>query len=194
LAERFLSGNIKRYNERTKINGGILKLSCLCPLGIEVIERKIRYDATTVDHACLLIETQPDKIVLYHEVQYSFTMTANDTKLTIPEGSCTIAYYWRNQPYNLYVWRDQEGSYLGSYFNIVKNTCITDEVVSFEDLILDIMVLPSGEFFILDEDELPEPLEHFEDGYVQKSLHTVLHTIQTLLPKIIIETATIYKK
>ncbi|MGG0301411.1 DUF402 domain-containing protein [Bacillus albus] len=169
-------------------------MSCLRTSGIEIIERKIRYDDTTVDHACLLIEAQQDEIVLYHEVQYSFTMEANDKKLTIPKGSCTIAYYWRNRPYNLYVWRNQEGSYLGSYFNIVKNTCITDEMVSFEDLILDIMVLPSGEFFILDEDELLEPLEHFEDGYVQKALHTVLHTIQTSLPKIIIETATIYKK
>ncbi|MCU5380407.1 DUF402 domain-containing protein [Bacillus cereus] len=167
-------------------------MSCLSPTGIEIIERKIRYDGTTVDHACLLIEAQQDKIVLYHEVQYSFTMVANDTKLTIPKGSCTIAYYWRNRPYNLYVWRDQSGSYLGSYFNIVKNTCITDEVVSFEDLILDIMVLPSGEFFILDEDELPEPLEHFEDGYVVKALHTAKNAIQELLPKIISETANIF--
>ncbi|QIW18338.1 DUF402 domain-containing protein [Bacillus thuringiensis] len=169
-------------------------MSCLRTSGIEIIERKIRYDASTVDHACLLIETQPDKIILYHEVQYSFTMTANDTKLTIPKGSYTVAYYWGNRPYNLYVWRDQDGSYLGSYFNIVKNTCITDEVVFFEDLIVDIMVLPGGEFFILDEDELPEPLEQFEDGYVEKALQTVLHTIQASLPKIIIETATIYKK
>ncbi|MDA1636405.1 DUF402 domain-containing protein [Bacillus cereus] len=168
-------------------------MSCLRPSGIEIIERKIRYDATTVDHACLLIETQPDKIVLYHEVQYSFTMTANDTKLTIPKGSYTVAYYWGSRPYNLYVWRDQDGSYLGSYFNIVKNTDITDEVVSFEDLILDIMVLPSGESFILDEDELPEPLEHFEDGYVEKALHTVKNTIQESLPNIISETASIFK-
>ena len=168
-------------------------MSCLSLSVIEIIERKIRYDATTVDHACLLIETQPDNIVLYHEVQYSFTMEANDKKLTIPKGSYTVAYYWRNRPYNLYVWRDQDGSYLGSYFNIVKNTYITDEVVSFEDLIVDIMVLPSGEFFILDEDELPEPLEQFEGGYVEKTLHTVLNTIQELLPNIIIETATIFK-
>ncbi|MGZ7149040.1 DUF402 domain-containing protein [Bacillus sp. BC08] len=168
-------------------------MSYLRPSGIKIIERKIRYDATTVDHACLLIETQPDKIVLYHEVQYSFTMEANDKKLTIPKGSCTIAYYWGNRPYNLYVWRNQDGSYLGSYFNLVKNTCITDEVVSFEDLILDIMVLPSGELFILDEDELPEPLEQFEDGYVVKALHTAKNTIQESLPKIILETDTMFK-
>lgn len=169
-------------------------MSCLRTSDIEIIERKIRYDGTTIDHACLLIEAQQDKIILYHEVQYSFTMAANDKKLTIPKGSYTVAYYWGNRPYNLYVWRDQDGGYLGSYFNIVKNTCITDEVVSFEELILDIMILPSGEFFILDEDELPESLEQFEDGYVEKALHTVKNTIQESLPKIISETATLYKK
>ncbi|HDR6314596.1 DUF402 domain-containing protein [Bacillus wiedmannii] len=169
-------------------------MSCLHTSDIEIIERKIRYDGTTIDHACLLIEAQQDKIILYHEVQYSFTMAANDKKLTIPKGSYTVAYYWGNRPYNLYVWRNQDGGYLGSYFNIVKNTCITDEVVSFEDLILDIMILPSGEFFILDADELPESLEQFEDGYVEKALHTVKNTIQESLPKIISETATLYKK
>ncbi|MGN4443366.1 DUF402 domain-containing protein [Bacillus cereus group sp. MYBK79-1] len=168
-------------------------MSCLHTSGIEIIERKIRYDGTTVDHACLLIEAQQEEIVLYHEVQYSFTMEANDKKLTIPKGSYTVAYYWRNRPYNLYVWRDQDGGYLGSYFNIVKHTYITDQMVSFEDLIVDIMVLPSGEFFILDEDELTEPLEQFEDGYVEKALHTVKNTIQESLPNIISETATIFK-
>ncbi|MDJ1476284.1 DUF402 domain-containing protein [Bacillus sp. LS15-K4] len=167
-------------------------MSCLRTSDIEIIERKIRYDGTTVDHTCLLIEAQRDKIVLYHKVQYSFTMAANDTKLTIPKGSYTVAYYWENMPYNLYVWRDQDGDYIGSYFNIVKNTCIMDEVVSFEDLILDIMVLPSGELFILDEDELPVSLEQFEDGYVEKALHTVKNTIQESFPKIISETATIF--
>ena len=53
---------------------------------IEIIERKIRYNSTIVDHNCLLLEKQSQSIVLFHEVQYSFTMTANDTKLTIPKG------------------------------------------------------------------------------------------------------------
>ncbi|MEK4742998.1 MULTISPECIES: DUF402 domain-containing protein [unclassified Bacillus (in: firmicutes)] len=169
-------------------------MSYLRTSDIEIIERKIRYDGTTVDHACLLIEAQQDKIVLYHEVQYSFTMAANDTKLTIPKGSYTIAYYWANRPYNLYVWRDQDGGYLGSYFNIVKNTYITDQVVCFEDLILDIMVLPSGEFFILDEDELPEPIESFEDGYVNEALHVLKDIIQKSLPQMIIETEMVLLK
>ncbi|KLA31501.1 DUF402 domain-containing protein [Bacillus cereus] len=169
-------------------------MSCLCTSDIEIIERKIRYDGTTVDHACLLIEAQRGKIVLFHEVQYLFTMTAHDTSLTIPKGSYTIAYYWEDRPYNLYIWRDKDGRYLGSYFNIVKNTQITNEVVSFEDLIIDIMVLPNGEYFMLDEDELPEPIESFEDDYVNEALHVLKDIIQKSLPQMIIETEMVLLK
>ncbi|MGC7949143.1 DUF402 domain-containing protein [Bacillus sp. II_CA] len=154
----------------------------------EIIERKIRYDSTTIEHTCLLLEKQLQSIVLFHEVQYSFTMTAHRASLTIPKGSCTIAYYWEDRPYNLYIWRDKNGTYLGSYFNVVKNTQITDELVSFEDLIIDILVLPSGEYFILDEDELPESLEEFEDGYVNEALNVLEEIIQKTLPQMIVET------
>lgn len=50
--------------------------------------------------------------------------------------------------------------------------------MSFEDLIIDILVLPSGEYFILDEDELPEPLEGFEGGYVNEALYVLEEIIQ----------------
>lgn len=60
--------------------------------------------------------------------------------------------------------------------------------MSFEDLIIDILVLPSGEYFILDEDELPESLEEFEDGYVNEALHVLEEIIQKTLPQMIVET------
>ncbi|HDR6312619.1 TPA: DUF402 domain-containing protein [Bacillus cereus] len=162
--------------------------------GIEIIERKIRYDSTTVDHVCLLVESQPGKIVLFHEVQYAFTMKANETKLTIPKGSYTTAYYWEECPYNLYIWRDCVGHYLGSYFNIVKNTHIENELVSFEDLIIDIMVLPNGDCFILDEEELTDPLDQFEDGCVKVALNILMDSIPVFLPELILESETICKQ
>ena len=110
-------------------------------------------------------------------------MIASQTKLTIPKGSYTIAYYWENHPYNLYIWRDEKGNYLGSYFNIVKNTYMTDELVSFKDLLIDIMVLPNGEYFILDKDELPESLDQFENGYVIHALNSLTESIDILLPQ-----------
>ncbi|OAS89384.1 MULTISPECIES: DUF402 domain-containing protein [Metabacillus] len=155
-------------------------------------ERKIRYDSTVVEHSCLVLETKNQNIVLFHKIVDSFTMKANETKLTIPKGSYTIAYYWNDRPYNLYIWRDNKGNYLGAYFNIIKNTYMNDHFVSFEDLIIDIMVLPSGEYFILDEDELPEPLDHFENGYVQHTLNLLTDTIDIFLSKVISETENTY--
>lgn len=57
----------------------------------------------------------------------------------------------------------------------------------FEDLIIDIMVLPNGEFFILDEDELPEPIEQFENGTVKHALGLLMDSIETILPQAISE-------
>lgn len=161
--------------------------------GDKIIERKIRYDSVVVEHNCKLLEVQNKRVVLFHIIQNSFTMIASQTKLTIPKGSYTIAYYWENRPYNLYIWRDKQGKYLGSYFNIVKNTYMTDELLSFEDLIIDILVLPNGEYLILDEDELPEPLDQFENGFVLQALNSLTESIKVLLPQIISETENTYK-
>jgi len=159
----------------------------------KIIERKICYDTTVVEHSCTLLKAQNQYFVLFHKIIDTFTMIANQTKLTIPKGSYTIAYYWEDRPYNLYIWRDNEGNYLGSYFNIVKNTYKTDKFVSFEDLVIDIMVLPNGDYFILDEDELPEPLDHFENGAVQQALNSLTDSIDILLPQTISDADNTFK-
>ena len=159
----------------------------------KTIERKIRYDSVVVEHSCMLLKAQKQNVVLFHNIQDPFTMIANQRKLTIPKGSYTIAYYWKDRPYNLYIWRDNKGKYLGSYFNIVKNTYITDKLVSFEDLIIDIMVFPNGDYFILDEDELPDSLDQFENGSVLQTLNSLMKSIDILLPQMISETENTYK-
>ncbi|RBP86865.1 uncharacterized protein DUF402 [Cytobacillus firmus] len=140
----------------------------------------------------MLLTVQNKNVVLFHIIEDTFTMKANQAQLTIPKGSYTIAYYWKERPYNLYFWRDHKGNYLGSYFNIVKNTWISDRMVSFEDLIIDILVLPNGEYFILDEDELPESLEKFENGSVQHSLNLLTESLHAVLFQAISESEGIY--
>ncbi|MDF9761555.1 putative RNA-binding protein associated with RNAse of E/G family [Peribacillus simplex] len=161
--------------------------------GDEIIERKTRYDSFVVEHTCLLLKAQNHHVVLFHEIMDAFTMKAGPIELNIPTGSYTIAYYWKDRPYNLYIWRDNEGNYLGSYFNIVKNTYMADKLLSFEDLIIDIMVLPDGSHFILDEEELPVPLEQFESGSVKQALNSLLDSIDILLSQIIEESGKLYK-
>lgn len=158
----------------------------------EIIERKIRYDSKIVEYKCHLLSAQNDCVVLFHLINKPFTMKGNDFQLDIPVGSYTIAYYWLERPYNLYFWRDQAGDYLGSYFNIVKNTKFEEGIVTFEDLIIDVLALPNGEHFLLDEDELPEPLETFENGLAKQGLDTLLTSIDEVLTKTIAETESIY--
>ncbi|KIL75008.1 DUF402 domain-containing protein [Bacillus badius] len=157
-----------------------------------IIERKIKYDSTIVEHACRLLKACDQTAVLFHKIQYTFTMTAEQVKLTIPKGSYTIAYYWKDRPYNLYIWRDGNGAYLGAYFNIVRQTKLTDQFLSFEDLIIDIMVLPNGTYFILDEDELPEPIEQFENGTVHRTLQAFIHSMPVILDQLILESEHTY--
>ncbi|PFV93185.1 DUF402 domain-containing protein [Priestia megaterium] len=156
-------------------------------IGKNIVERKIRYDSTIVDTNCKLLNNNEQGLILFHRIDVPFTMTGSQYELTIPKDAYTLAYFWREQPYNLYVWRDKDGSYLGSYFNIVKNTTITDDTVSFEDLIIDILIFPNGKYFILDEDELPMALNEFEDGFVQQALQALINSIKPLLKEILLE-------
>ena len=156
-------------------------------IGKKIVERKIRYDSTIVDTNCKLLNSNEQELILFHRIEDPFTMKGTQYQLTIPKDAYTLAYFWREKPYNLYVWRDKNGSYLGSYFNIVKNTIMADTIVSFEDLIIDILIFPNGEYFILDEDELPVSLNNFEDGFVHQSLQTLINSIEPLLQETLLK-------
>ncbi|MUL34592.1 DUF402 domain-containing protein [Priestia megaterium] len=156
-------------------------------IGKKIVERKIRYDSTIVDTECKLLNINEQELILFHRIEVPFTMKGTQYNLTIPRDAYTLAYYWNELPYNLYVWRDKNGSYLGSYFNIVKNTTIADAMVSFEDLIIDILIFPNGEYFILDEDELPMSLNKFEDGFAHQALQTLINSIEPLLQGILLK-------
>jgi predicted RNA-binding protein associated with RNAse of E/G family len=69
---------------------------------------------------------------------------------------------------------------------------VKDRVLSFEDLIIDVLVFPDGQHYVLDEDELPESLDRFENGFVNKALVDLQNSIDDLLPKQICETMKLY--
>ncbi|QEO60827.1 DUF402 domain-containing protein [Bacillus altitudinis] len=150
----------------------------------DVIERKIKYDDQVVEHMCQLLDAQEQQVVLFHKIQEPFTMVAGDGTVTIPKGSYTTAYYWTDRPYNVYFWRDDQGNELGSYVNIVRHTWFEERAVVFEDLLIDLLVLPNGDFFVLDEDELPESLASFEHGSVHRALRDVIHSLAHILDQV----------
>jgi len=160
--------------------------------GKTIIERKIRYNSTIEEYQCKLIHSDNKKITLLHQVEKPFEMGKGKEKLVIPKGTYAFAYYWLDQPYNLYFWREENGKYLGAYFNIVRKNSIQNNIVMFEDLIIDVVVKPNHIYYILDQEELPQPLETFENGYVQTALHALLKRKDCIIDEVSAETANFY--
>ena len=126
-----------------------------------ILERKIRYDGTVSDYHCVPLEVSERKAALFYLISTFFHPKYTPRQTYHSGGSYTIAYYWANRPYNVYLWRGGRGHYLGAYFNIARNTEISHEMVRFEDLIVDVLALPDGKWIVLDEHELPEPMDRF---------------------------------
>lgn len=145
-----------------------------------MIERKIRYDGTVVEVEVTLLQHRASRIDVIHYIEEAFTMSDEGYHITITLGNYTRATYWIDRPYNVYRWYDKEHRFIAAYFNIVGKTTFDGHILSFEDKIIDILVLPNGKTFILDEDELPLPLAEFENGVVAKALTIALQDALTI--------------
>jgi len=80
--------------------------------------------------------------------------------LLLPAGSLSLGYFWEDRPYNAYHWVDDKQRTLALYFNICDNTRITAQQVAWRDLTVDILITPDLRCRVLDEDELPDDLDH----------------------------------
>lgn len=118
--------------------------------------------------------------MLLYQIPDNFRLEAGEQSVKIPAGTYTIAFYWQDRPYNVYHWRTPAGTYLGSYFNIVSDTEIAEKMVSYTDMIIDVMVLPDGSYTVLDEDELSVPLQEFAGGAVAQHLNQLIAQLDSL--------------
>ncbi|WP_078393622.1 DUF402 domain-containing protein [Shouchella patagoniensis] len=142
-----------------------------------VIERKQTYFGESIEHTCLLLSHTDEEVVLFHKIDHPFKMQTPIGTMEITDDCYTTAFYWEALPYNVYIWRNASGEYIGCYVNIVEHTEITGTAVVFDDLIVDVLIWPDGSYHILDLDELPEPLEQFKNGVVH---HLLNRSIQSL--------------
>jgi hypothetical protein len=77
----------------------------------------------------------------------------------VPKGSTTIGWFWRRRPYNLYRFVGKDGTPLLHRFDVVDEVVIDGHGVGYLDLIVDVLVSPTGEITIEDEDELKAAAE-----------------------------------
>ncbi|HEV8229123.1 MAG TPA: DUF402 domain-containing protein [Candidatus Limnocylindria bacterium] len=136
-----------------------------------IIERKTRLDGTASEYACerLVIE-RGRRAVIRYPIDRDWIIA--DTGLVIRPGNVTIAHYWIDRPYNVYHWLDDDRT-IAFYCNVATDTVIEEDVVGYTDLVVDVLVRPSGETLVLDEEELPADLAPAHRAVIARALESI---------------------
>jgi predicted RNA-binding protein associated with RNAse of E/G family len=95
-----------------------------------------------------------------------------DTGIVLRPGQITIAHYWIDRPYNVYHWLDGSRT-IAYYCNIATDTAIDADMVSYTDLVIDVLLRPTGETIVLDEEELPPDLAPARRIHIARALETI---------------------
>ena len=111
-----------------------------------------------------------------------------DGAIVVPKGAVTIGHYWADRPYNVYHWL-VGGRTLAFYCNIVTDTVIAADLVAYTDLVIDVVLRPSGAADVLDEDELPDDLAPVHRLAIAKALEVLIANPRFLIREIEAETA-----
>ena len=94
--------------------------------------------------------------------------------LKLAPGTVTFGFYWTDRPYTLYKWLSSSVVELGNYFNVADSVRLSPDQVVWRDLFLDVLVLPSGQVEVLDEDEIPGNVDNGILDYIAASKHLIL--------------------
>lgn len=151
-----------------------------------VIERKTRLDGSTEEFLCDVLSLEAGKRAVLHLTLDRAWDVAG--VLTVPAGTSTFSHYWADRPYNVYHWVN-EGRTLGYYVNIADRTTIAPELVAYRDLVIDVLMRPSGALEILDEDELPPDLEPGARKSIADALEVVITGARQLVREVEQESA-----
>ena len=119
-----------------------------------ITECKETYWGRTERVACRLVHRDPNQVVLFHALDASSVVDGT----TIGPPMFTIAFYWRDRPYNLYCWVHEDGSPAAVYFNVVATPGfrLAGNTLRYRDLVLDVFVRRDTAPRVLDEAELAD--------------------------------------
>jgi predicted RNA-binding protein associated with RNAse of E/G family len=154
--------------------------------GAPITERKTRLDGSVVEYACetLALEAGRRAVVRYVSEQ---DRPIEGTDLVLRKGTVTVGHFWTDRPYNVYHWLDG-GRTVALYVNIATDTTIEPGTIAYRDLIVDVVIRPSGAIEILDEDELPASIEPRFRLAIAKALETCVTEAKRLMTEIERET------
>ena len=135
-----------------------------------ITERKTRLDGSVVEYVCEPLVVEEGRRALVRFVSER-DRAIEGTDLVLRKGTVTVGHFWTDRPYNVYHWLDG-GKTVALYVNIATDTTIEPTAIAYRDLVVDVVIRPSGAIEILDEDELPSSIEPRYRLAIAKAIET----------------------
>lgn len=101
---------------------------------------------------CDLLHEENGYLVLRYIVSDVYTIDGT----TLEKGTVTIAHYWEDRNYILWIFTKPDDAPIGYLFHIARDIEIGADFVRYVDLELDIWFSPDGNATVLDEDEVKD--------------------------------------
>jgi uncharacterized protein len=151
-----------------------------------ITERKTRLDGSVVEYACESLGVEPGRRAVVRYVTDQ-DRPLEGTDLVLRKGTVTVGHFWTDRPYNVYHWLER-GRTVALYMSIATDTTIDPAAIAYRDLVVDVLIRPSGAIEILDEDELPPSIESRDRIAIAKALETAVTEARRLVAEIERET------
>jgi predicted RNA-binding protein associated with RNAse of E/G family len=151
-----------------------------------ITERKTRLDRSIVEFQCEALAVEPGRRAVVRYVTEQ-DRALEGTDLVLRKGTVTVGHFWTDRPYNVYHWLEH-GRTLALYVSIATDTTIEPGTIAYRDLVVDVLIRPSGAIEILDEEELPASIEPRYRLAIAKALETCITEARRLTAEIERET------
>jgi hypothetical protein len=141
------------------------------------LEKKVTLAGEIKIYPCELVSLRDRVGVLRYIIDREYDITG----FRLLPGDTTIAVYWEDRPYTLYVWLRKRQGDRAYYFNIADSVSLRPDEFIWRDLAVDILVDPAGTISVLDEHELPDDLPRDLLVYIMKAKEQVLAHIRDII-------------
>ena len=130
-----------------------------------ITEIKTTLSGERKEFKCELLRASTGEAVVIYRMPHDVQLE----DVFLPKDTISVGYFWEQKAFNAYHWIDDQQNTLALYFNICDNTRISDKLIEWRDLVVDVLMTPDGRCRVLDEHELPEDLEEDMRHYINTS-------------------------
>lgn len=141
------------------------------------LEKKLTLAGATKIYRCELVSLKNGIGVLRYVIEQAYDIAG----FLLSPGDETLAVYWEDRPYTLYIWKRLKQRDRAYYFNIADSVALRSGEFRWRDLAVDILVDNRGAIRVLDEHELPPDLPRALLDYILSAKEAVLAGYQDII-------------